>query len=76
MQGAFSLAEFSLQHRDHFCAKNVLELGCGIGLTGLAILTACLPMSYTFTDGDVAVLDRLRNNIAINVSVVFDKIYI
>jgi len=65
-QGAFSLAEFSLQHRDRFCAKNVLELGCGIGLTGLAILAACLPMSYTFTDGDAAVLDLLRQNIAIN----------
>uniref|UniRef100_A0A914WF31 FAM86 N-terminal domain-containing protein n=1 Tax=Plectus sambesii TaxID=2011161 RepID=A0A914WF31_9BILA len=65
-QAAFTMAEWAAQNAKMFAGKNVLELGCGVGVTGLAVLRCCRPMSYTFTDGNDKVLDRLRANVSLN----------
>lgn len=44
----------------------MLELGCGVGLTGLAVSVACEPLSYTLTDSHPRVLSALEHNLALN----------
>jgi predicted nicotinamide N-methyase len=46
--------------------KNVLELGCGVGLTGISVITACRPKRYIFSDYNPAVLELLCKNIKLN----------
>jgi hypothetical protein len=43
-----------------------LELGCGVGLTGLVTLHCCRPKSYTFTDSNEKVLNKVKENLQIN----------
>ncbi|XP_022664653.1 putative protein N-methyltransferase FAM86B2 isoform X2 [Varroa destructor] len=53
----------------NFSGRRILELGSGVGLTGLCVLKARpLIESFTFTDCHAAVLDTLRENIQINLS--------
>lgn len=47
-------------------ARHILELGCGLGLVGLALCSSCDPLSYCFTDCHPQVLTLLRDNIDIN----------
>lgn len=44
----------------------MLELGCGVGLTGLAVSVTCEPLSYTLTDSHPRVLSALEHNLALN----------
>jgi len=44
----------------------VLELGCGVGLTGMSVISLCSPKQYTFSDYHPAVLDMLCENIRLN----------
>lgn len=60
------LSEWCLENRNLLCDRNVLELGCGVGLTGLVVCKACDPSSYTFTDGHEAVLHTVRENLLRN----------
>jgi len=46
--------------------KNVLELGCGVGLTGISVITICHPQQYIFSDYNPAVLELLCENIKLN----------
>jgi len=46
--------------------KSILELGSGIGLTGIVILKTCSPSLFTFSDHHSKVLEVLRNNISTN----------
>lgn len=46
--------------------RNVVELGCGLGLLGLSICTSCKPRHYVFTDCHDTVLAKLNNNLSIN----------
>ncbi|XP_064118501.1 protein-lysine N-methyltransferase EEF2KMT-like isoform X2 [Macrobrachium nipponense] len=65
-QASHVLADWCQKEADSFSGKNVLELGAGLGLTGLTVIKACNPASYTFTDLHMSVLKTLKENILIN----------
>lgn len=48
--------------------RSVLELGSGVGLTGLSVCLQCAPKSFCFTDSHLEVLERLRENIHLNIT--------
>jgi len=50
------------------CYRNVVELGCGLGMLGLAVCGQCRARSYTFTDNSAHVLRLTSNNIQINMA--------
>lgn len=49
-----------------FPLRTVLELGSGVGLTGVAICRSCRPSRYIFTDCHPSVLRRLKDNVRLN----------
>jgi hypothetical protein len=61
-----SLAEFFLKHPDILSGKHVLELGAGVGLTGLVITAFCQPVSVFLTDYTEACRLNLEHNLEIN----------
>ncbi|XP_065200765.1 putative protein N-methyltransferase FAM86B2 isoform X2 [Planococcus citri] len=68
-QAGKMLADYCLKNIHSFEKQNVLELGCGVGLTGLAVIFACKPSSYCFTDIHEKVLNYLESNIKLNVAI-------
>lgn len=46
--------------------RTVLELGSGIGFTGIAICKTCNPKTYIFSDYHHRVLQQLKENICLN----------
>lgn len=58
--------EWCSENAHLFRNKNVLELGSGLGLMGLAVIKLCKPASYTFTDLPTTVLKTLAENVKIN----------
>ena len=46
--------------------RTVLELGCGLGFVGVATCRLCRVNKYVFTDCHEHVLERLKENIQIN----------
>lgn len=65
-QGGLALAEWCLQNSPQIRNQHVLELGCGLGLTGLTVCASCCPASYTFTDCHSGVLSGLEYNLQLN----------
>ncbi|KAL3172443.1 hypothetical protein MRX96_043355 [Rhipicephalus microplus] len=65
-QASKFLSEWCLENRHLLRGKRILELGCGIGLTGIVVCKTCRPLSYTFTDGHGAVLRSLVDNLKWN----------
>lgn len=65
-QASKFLAEWCLENRQVLHGKRVLELGSGVGLTGLVVCKACRPSCYTFTDGHESVVQVLKENVGIN----------
>lgn len=55
-----------LRHFPSLSCRTVLELGCGLGFVGMAMCRLCSTRQYIFTDCHGHVLDKLRENIAIN----------
>lgn len=49
-----------------FPPRTVLELGSGLGLTGVTICRSCRPSRYVFTDCHPNVLQRLKANVRLN----------
>lgn len=47
-------------------SRSILELGCGLGLTGIFTCMECKPHRYIFSDCHYLVLDRLKENIMLN----------
>ncbi|XP_069841497.1 protein-lysine N-methyltransferase EEF2KMT [Dendropsophus ebraccatus] len=65
-EAALFLAEWAIEHNDIFNNRTILELGSGIGLTGLVICKSCYPKKYTFSDCHQKVLQQLKENIRLN----------
>jgi len=60
------LAEYALANPSLFKEKRILELGSGIGLTGLTIAAQCSPEEILMTDHNDEVIANLRYNVRIN----------
>ncbi|KAK2588008.1 hypothetical protein KPH14_004082 [Odynerus spinipes] len=75
-QGALHLATWCLKNRSKFLGKSILELGCGVGLTGLSIINTCSPKRYIFSDCHENVLDMLCENIRFNLLSLQERISI
>ncbi|XP_033224370.1 protein-lysine N-methyltransferase EEF2KMT isoform X2 [Belonocnema kinseyi] len=67
-QAALTLAEWCISNESQLTGKRILELGSGIGLTGVAVISACSPKQYTFSDCHPAVLNLLCKNLYTNLS--------
>lgn len=67
-QASHFLAKWCSENTSNLQGKVILELGSGLGLTGLAVIQNCQPSSYTFTDVHDAVLKMLLENVNINLS--------
>lgn len=65
-QGAIELSKWCMKNKNKFYGKVVLELGCGVGLTGLCIIKKCFPKQYIFTDCHKIVLKMVSENIKFN----------
>ncbi|KYM95636.1 Protein FAM86A [Cyphomyrmex costatus] len=65
-QGAIVLSQWCTENKEQFCGKNILELGCGVGLTGMSVISVCSPKQYIFSDCHPTVLDMLCENIKLN----------
>ncbi|KAB7500693.1 Protein-lysine N-methyltransferase EEF2KMT [Armadillidium nasatum] len=68
------LADYCLENSCLFKSKSVLELGSGLGLTGLLLVKSLDLNSYTFTDHHSKVLEFLQHNVTINLSPKQEKI--
>ena len=44
----------------------MLELGSGVGLTGISVCRSCSPARFVFTDSHRRVLQTLRDNVRLN----------
>jgi hypothetical protein len=64
-EAGFFLSEFIFNHPDLFRGKNILELGSGCGMAGVA-LARVAAASVVCTDGDVEALDNCLQNLRIN----------
>ncbi|KFZ52745.1 Protein FAM86A, partial [Podiceps cristatus] len=63
---ALHLAEWAIENSVVFSNRTVLELGSGIGFTGIAICKTCGPEAYIFSDNHRCVLKQLTDNIRLN----------
>ncbi|NXI74980.1 EF2KT methyltransferase, partial [Anseranas semipalmata] len=63
---ALHLADWAIENSTVFSNRTVLELGSGIGFTGLAICKTCNPKAYIFSDYHHCVLKQLTENIHLN----------
>ncbi|XP_015111438.1 protein-lysine N-methyltransferase EEF2KMT [Diachasma alloeum] len=62
-QAALALGEWCVLHKDFLKTKKILELGSGVGLTGLTVLSRCSPEKFIFSDCHPSVLTLLRANV-------------
>ncbi|MEM5709755.1 hypothetical protein, partial [Elizabethkingia meningoseptica] len=46
--------------------RTVLELGSGVGLTGITVCRSCSPSRFVFSDCHPSVLQKLRANVQLN----------
>lgn len=60
------LSQWCAENKERFRGKNVLELGCGVGLTGMSVVSTCSPKQYIFSDCHPTVLDMLCENVKLN----------
>ncbi|KAM9392282.1 protein-lysine N-methyltransferase EEF2KMT isoform 2-T2 [Pholidichthys leucotaenia] len=65
-EAALYLAEWALDHEQVFTGRTVLELGSGVGLTGITICRCCSPNKFVFSDCHATVLQKLRENVQLN----------
>ncbi|KFQ58967.1 Protein FAM86A, partial [Pelecanus crispus] len=63
---ALHLAEWAIENSAVFSNRTVLELGSGIGFTGITICKTCNPKTYIFSDYHPCVLKQLTENICLN----------
>ncbi|XP_041976834.1 protein-lysine N-methyltransferase EEF2KMT [Aricia agestis] len=65
-EAAFMLCDWALCNKNLFSGKNVLELGSGVGFTGIAMFKYCNIDSMMMTDHHLDVLKTIDHNISIN----------
>uniref|UniRef100_A0A3B3X2L5 Uncharacterized protein n=1 Tax=Poecilia mexicana TaxID=48701 RepID=A0A3B3X2L5_9TELE len=65
-EAALYLAEWALENPQVFTGRSVLELGSGVGLTGITVCRSCSPVRFVFSDCHAAVLEKLRENVRLN----------
>ncbi|NWV96234.1 EF2KT methyltransferase, partial [Machaerirhynchus nigripectus] len=65
-EAALHLAQWALHNPGLFRDRTILELGSGIGFTGIAICKTCQPRTFTFSDCHPRVLRQLGENIRLN----------
>ncbi|NXD44684.1 EF2KT methyltransferase, partial [Copsychus sechellarum] len=65
-EAALLLAQWALQNPAVFRDRTILELGSGIGFTGIAICKTCQPRTFIFSDCHPRVLRQLEENIQLN----------
>ncbi|XP_076122331.1 protein-lysine N-methyltransferase EEF2KMT [Alosa pseudoharengus] len=65
-EAALYLTEWALENPQMFSGRTLLELGSGVGLTGIAICRSCKPRKYVFSDFHPRVLQKLRTNVNLN----------
>ncbi|CAO1423355.1 unnamed protein product [Diamesa hyperborea] len=63
---SLTLAEYLVKNKDLFNDKSILELGSGIGLTGIVLLKACKTPKIYLSDCHESVLEKLVENIDAN----------
>eukprot|EP00752_Nemacystus_decipiens_P003848 g3540.t1 len=61
-----ALSEFCLAHSELLEGRSVLELGAGIGMTGMAVAASCGARQVVLTDYAPKVLSNLEHNVEIN----------
>ncbi|XP_063027369.1 protein-lysine N-methyltransferase EEF2KMT isoform X1 [Melospiza melodia melodia] len=65
-EAALHLAQWALQNPSLFRGRTILELGSGVGFTGIAICKSCQPRTFIFSDCHPLVLSQLRENLQLN----------
>ncbi|KAI8420680.1 hypothetical protein MSG28_007910 [Choristoneura fumiferana] len=65
-EAALTLADWALSNKDVFAHKKVVELGSGVGFTGITIAKECNLESIVLTDCHNDVLKTIKRNIEIN----------
>ncbi|NWZ73788.1 EF2KT methyltransferase, partial [Acrocephalus arundinaceus] len=65
-KAALLLAQWAMQNPSLFRDRTILELGSGIGFTGIAICKTCQPRTFIFSDCHPHVLRQLEENIRLN----------
>ncbi|XP_014222803.1 protein-lysine N-methyltransferase EEF2KMT [Trichogramma pretiosum] len=72
-KAAFHLAEWCIANKNFLKGKSILELGSGVGLSGLTALKFCEPSQYYFSDCHPVVLKTLEENIRLNLLMKHEK---
>ncbi|TRZ24177.1 hypothetical protein HGM15179_002863 [Zosterops borbonicus] len=65
-EAALALAQWALHNPSVFRDRTILELGSGVGFTGIAICKSCQPRTFIFSDCHPRVLRQLGENIRLN----------
>ncbi|XP_075998948.1 protein-lysine N-methyltransferase EEF2KMT [Genypterus blacodes] len=65
-EAALYLAEWALDNPQVFTGRTVLELGSGVGLTGITVCRSCRPFRFVFSDCHPSVLQTLEKNVRLN----------
>ncbi|NXQ35428.1 EF2KT methyltransferase, partial [Alaudala cheleensis] len=65
-EAALLLAQWALHNPAVFRDRTILELGSGIGFTGIAICKTCQPRTFIFSDCHPCVLRQLGENVQLN----------
>ncbi|EDS36427.1 conserved hypothetical protein [Culex quinquefasciatus] len=65
-QASKALCEFVTNNLEEFHGKNILELGSGVGLTGIFMAKYCEPSMIVLSDCHNSVINTLRQNVELN----------
>lgn len=65
-QASKALCEFITNNLEDFHGKNILELGSGVGLTGIFMAKHCEPSIIVLSDCHSSVISTLKQNVELN----------